>query len=222
MRRHRFEFVLGILFLALLGVVWLWQNPGLLRGPLQPAEIERYLAVLERMPYPADEKAAMLRSLRTWMEADDARPFYMLNLMRYYPALRHYPGDLAFDGTPREANARYEKTVMPLLLERGGYAAYAGTVADANLMSSEPELDHWSRVLLVRYPSRRSFVEMLADPAFQRVAPYKIMALRVVLTPTQPELLLPEPVRGTAAGLLILYLAVCWSRAAGAHRRAVP
>lgn len=214
MRTYRFELLLALGLLAVLGVVWLWQNPGIVRGPMRREEIDQYLSILEQRPYPAEEKPALMQSLRAWMEADDGQPVYMLNLMRFRHELRHFDGDLDFDGTPREANVRYERAVMPLLLERGGYAAYAGTIEDANLMSSEAELDHWSRILLVRYPSRRSFMDMLVDPAFQRVVPYKLMALKVVLTPTRRELLLPDAVQSTAAALLVIYLAVCWRRAA--------
>ena len=214
MRRYRFEWLLAFAFLALTAGVWAWQNPGVVQGRLTAPEIDRYMTVLAELPFPPDEQPGVLKEARAWMEADDGRPVYMLNLMRYYPQLRQYERGREFSGTPRQSNAIYEATVGPLLLKGGGYPIFAGTVQGPNLLVNEPELDHWNRVLVVRYPSRRAFMKIMANPSFQQALPYKVMALRIVLTPMTREMGIPELPRLVGTALLIAFLAIGWRRAA--------
>ena len=218
MRSYRFELILGLVFVLLILAVWCWQNPGGLRQPLSRSEQEHFLAELEKLPLPEAERQALRPVLSAWMQGDDGRPFYMLNLMRYHPALQPLPGAPAFAGTPQQSNAYYEDRVMPLLLKVGGQPLYAGTIEDANLLEHAEELDHWSRLLLVRYPNRRAFLKLLTDPAYAPIEPYKFMALKVMLTPTMPEMVLPPLHALLAALLLPLYLALGWWRAVRAQR----
>lgn len=214
MSRYRLERGLGAVFLLLVGAVWLWQNPGLVRGGLTGAEMDRYLQVLQTLPLPEDERPELLKAVRTWMESDDGGPVYMLNVMRYYPTLRRFPGAPATGVTPQQSNAHYERLVKPLLLGVGGYPAYAGVVRSKNLLEHGAELDDWSRVLLVRYPSRRAFLDLLSNPAYAPIEPYKLMALRTMLTPTKPELVIPPLPWLMGSVLLPLFLALGWWRAA--------
>jgi uncharacterized protein (DUF1330 family) len=214
MKRFGFEIGLALLLGALYAVFWLWQTPGVLHGPLQAAEVEDYLRIVEeRLPMPAQEKPEVVRHLRAWALADDGRPVYMLNLMRYYPELRRFEGTPRFDGTAQQSNAHYEAEAMPLLMKIGGYPLVGGMTQGANLIEHSPALDDWSRVLVVRYPSRRAFLELLTDPAYAPIEPYKLMALQVVLTPVHGELVVPELRWSAAAALLVLFLLVAWVRA---------
>lgn len=138
----------------------------------------------------------------------------MLNLMRFYSSLRHFPGVPAFLGTPQQANDLYEDKVTPLLLAQGGYPTFAGTVQGQNVMGFDPSVDHWSRVLLVRYPSRRSFLDLVTEPAYGPIEPYKLMALEVVLVPLSGEVILPDIRLVTVATALVIFLAAGWIRAA--------
>jgi hypothetical protein len=211
-----FLIVLAGVMLALFVAVWLWQNPGLIRGRLRAQEIAQFLVQIERLPFPADERPELLKRLRAWLENDDGKPFYMLNLMRYYPELRRLPNAPEFKGTPQESNARYEAAARSLLLKIGGYPLYAGTPQGKNLIEYDPALDDWSRLLLVRYPSRRAFLKLLTHPAFGEIEPYKLMALQVILTPTTPERVVPSVSLLVGGVLLVAFLAVGWARAAGA------
>jgi len=171
MKHFRFEIVLAVALLALFLAGSAWFAPG---SRLSQAEVDRHLTMLEQhAPWPAEEKRAILEHLRAWGEADDGRPVYMLNLMRYYPELRPMPGVEGFKGMPEQANALYEQKVMPLLFKLGAYplfgSAMQGVPAKAqsstNLIGLDPAIDNWSRVLVVRYPSRRAFLELIGDPA---------------------------------------------------------
>ena len=221
MNPHRPLILLGLLLAAVTAAVHLWQHPGLWRGPIDAAESARYLAAIERLPLAAEERSATLAAVRAFIAGDDGQPFQMLNLMRYYPALRPIPGhETGFAGSPRDSNAHYEDRVMPMLFGVGGYPSYAGAASGANILGKTAELDDWSRVLLVRYPSRRAFLDLLTDPDYAPIAPYKLQALRVVLTPTRPEIVVPPLSLLVGGGSLMLFLAAGWWRAA--RRPALP
>jgi hypothetical protein len=211
-----FLIVLAGVMLALFVAVWLWQNPGLIQGRLRGQEIAQFLVQIERLPFPADERPELLQRTRAWLEDDDGKPFYMLNLMRYYPELRRLPNTPAFQGTPQESNARYEAAARAMLLKIGGYPLYAGTPHGKNLVAHDPALDDWSRLLLVRYPSRRAFMKLLTHPAYHEIEPYKLMALQLILTPTTAERVVPSVPMMVGGVLLVVFLAVGWARAAGA------
>lgn len=179
-------------------------------------DIDRYLtAVGTQLPLLAEEREELLARLRRWAEADDGKPVYMLNLMRYYDPPRAYPGaPTDFSGTAEQANAHYERGVTPLVLRCESYPLLTGRAQGTNLTPSAPEFDEWNRVLLMRYPSRRAFLDLLADPAYAKLWPYKAMAVQLVLLPVSGDLVLPE-LKAVAAGAAIsLLLGVGWLRSA--------
>jgi hypothetical protein len=210
-----FLIILAGIMLVLFAVVWLWQNPGLIRGRLRAPEIAQLMGQIDKLPFPEEHRPVVLKRLRAWMESDDGKPFYMLNLMRYYAELRRFPNAPEFRGTPQESNARYEAATRSMLLTIGGYPLYAGTPHGKNILEHDPALDDWSRLLLVRYPSRRAFLRLVTHPAYREVEPYKVMALQVILTPTTPERVVPSVPLLVGGALLVVFLAVGWAHAAG-------
>lgn len=226
MKHYRFEIVLAAVLLAVFLAGSAWLAPG---SRLSQAEVDRHLATLEqRAPWPAEEKRAILEHLRAWAEADDGRPVYMLNLMRYYRELRPLPGLDGFAGTPGQANALYEQKVMPLLFKLGAYPLFGsamqgvldGAQPSTNLISFDPAVDNWSRVLVVRYPSRRAFLELIGDPAYLEYLPYKAASLLVALTPMKGDLVLPDALPALALLLLTVFFAAAWIRALASARAA--
>jgi hypothetical protein len=212
MKRHGFEITLGAIFLGIFLRFWYWLTPG---KKLTPEEIDRHLEAVERqVPLPEGEMPEFLARLRAWAEADDGKPVYMLNLMRYYDELRPFPGAPDFQGSPEESNARYTKHARRMLMKIGGYPMVAGPTQAKNLMTYESDLDDWSQVLVVRYPSRRAFLSLVADPAYGPIEPYKLMALKVVLTPVSGLRVTPDMRAVVGGALLCLFLAVGWIRAA--------
>jgi hypothetical protein len=226
MKSHRFELVLGVVLAALFVVVWIWQAPGA-AAKLTQAEVDAYLARMEgKLPGDPAETKEFLSRIRAWGRADDGQPVYMLNVMRYYPELKRTPGTEAFRGTPAEANALYEKTVTPIALRVGAYPLFGGDPMGvrakdgprSNLTGFDPAIDGWSRILVMRYPNRRAFFELLSDPQWQKFAPYKFAALELALVPTAGQIAVPD-LRWIAGGLcLIVLLAAGWWRAAATRR----
>jgi hypothetical protein len=221
MRLHRFEVVLATALALVFVALWAWLAPGD-RGRLSGAEVDHYVARLRgRLPAPADEERVFLERLRAWASADDGRPVYMLNVMSYYPQLRRLPGSGVAAVSPAQANAHYEDAVMPMLLRRGGFPLFGGDSAGlrtaggahADLVGASAAVDEADRILVVRYPSRRAFLELISDPEYLKIAPYKFAALKLALVPLAGQTVLPDP-RWIAGGVLLaLFLAIGWWRA---------
>lgn len=206
--------VFGALCATLFVALYVWQTPGVLGGALTPADIERYVTRIETLNVPAEDKAQAIARIRAWAAADDGQPVYNLNLMRYYQALRHYPGTPDFQGTPKESNAHYESIAKQILLKSGSYPLFGGQTQGRNLLNAPAQLDNWDRVLVVRYRNRRAFLDLLTDPAYGPILPYKLMSLEVVLVPVRGDLVVPD-LRWLAGSLLLItFLGVGWLRAA--------
>lgn len=208
---NKSEITLAGAFLGLFLWFWSWLTPG---KKLTKEETDRYLQDIEKqIPAPRAEMQEFLDRLCAWAEADDGKPVYMLNLMREYSQLQKFPGIPDFAGTPEESNAYYEQRVLPMLFKRGGYPMVGGPAQGKNLMTYEPDLDDWSRVLIVRYPSRRAFLSLMADPDYAAIEPYKVMALKVLLTPVSGQIVTPELRTALGSTLLSGFLAAGWIRA---------
>lgn len=208
--------VLAGVFATILAAFCLWQAPGVVTGRLTATEIDRYLGAVDRqILMPETERSGLIARLREWAEADDGGPVYMLNLMRYHDEVERFPGAPEFSGTPQQANAHYEDIVIPMLLGDGGYPIFGGRVTGANAVGGDaPGLDDWSRVLVVRYPSRRAFLELLSNPEYAPVEPYKFMAMEVLLVPTAAEILVPDARFVLAMLLVVSFLTIGWARQA--------
>ena len=85
--------------------------------------------------------------------------------------------------------------------------------AHSNLDGFDPAIDDWSRILVVRYPSRRAFFELLTDPQWLKFAPYKIAALEIALVPASGQVVIPDLRWVLGAVCLIVFLGACWLRA---------
>src|SRR5262249_23267234 len=119
-----------------------------------------------------------------------------------------------FQGTPEQANEFYEKSVMWLLFRRAGYPLVGGRPQANALLEAPPALDGWGRVVIVRYPNRRAFLSLLADPAYAPLGPSKFLALEFVWVPVAGGLRVPDLRLVVGGGLLVLFLAVGWILAA--------
>src|SRR5690348_8293360 len=151
---YLFLIVLAAIFAALYWTFCHWHSQG--GGKLTKAEIDRYLAMIQKLPLPARGIEAFCARIRPWAEADDGKPVYMLNLVSFFKELDRFPGAPEFQGTPEEANAYYEKGIRSLWLTHAAYPAFAGASQAKNLVNIQPERE-WGEVLICRYPNRRTF-----------------------------------------------------------------
>ncbi|MGA6949328.1 MAG: DUF1330 domain-containing protein [Solirubrobacterales bacterium] len=87
-------------------------------------------------------------------------PVYMLNLLEFLP-----------DGGA-ERYAEYGEAVAPLLERAGGKAVFAGRVAESLIGEGS-----WDLMLLVSYPSRQAFLDMVSSPEYQEIEHLRSQAL---------------------------------------------
>jgi hypothetical protein len=212
MKQYRFPILFGTILAKLFTAFCFWHSPR--RRKLTREEIDNYMAIIEKLPARAAEGIQAFTSrIRPWAEADDGKPVFMLNLIRFYPQLHTFTGAPEFKGTPEEANAYYEKSITPLWLSHAAYPVFAGASQAKNLINIHPEKD-WGRVVVCRYPSRRAFLKLLSDPSYAPMEPYKFIALEIDLVPVSGEIVVPDLRLIIGGSLLVLFLAVNWLRAA--------
>ena len=110
--------------------------------------------------------------LQKLLERDPDEPVVMLNLLRFRP-----------DGG-RESYDAYSRQARELLARYGGEVVYYG---EGSTVLVAEDGQAWDAVLLVRYPSRATFLKMLADPDYQRTTHLRSQALtEAVLQATVP------------------------------------
>jgi uncharacterized protein (DUF1330 family) len=90
----------------------------------------------------------------------DEGPVTMLNLLAFKP-----------DGG-RERYLEYGEAVLPLLEKAGGQVLFQGAASRALLGERS-----WDLVLLVEYPTRQAFLEMIQSPEYQAIAHLRTEAL---------------------------------------------
>jgi hypothetical protein len=142
---------------------------------LSDADLEAYFAqIRERAGASAGEghgQERLFEELRRLAASDDGGEFYMLNLIDFRERAQYPPGS-SFDGSARDADARYNRAIVPVLLKHGGHPLFLGDPMGRFL--DEPG-DHtaWERIALVRYRSRRDLVEMVVDLAGAGIGVHK-------------------------------------------------
>jgi len=211
MKMDKTQLAFGAAMLGAFGAFWRWHSPQ--AAPLTNGEIDRYLEIIGGLPLPDGEAETIAGRLRGWADADDGKPVYMVNLMRFHPELRRWPGAPEFDGTPQEANVYYERSLAPLWLRNAAYPILGGAVQGVNLMETAQDQERWDEARVVRYPNRRTFLRLLSDPSYRRVAPYKAMATESDLVAISGDVRLPEPRLIVGGGLLTLFIGTGWLRA---------
>lgn len=108
------------------------------------------------------------QDLKRFLQEDDGQPIVMLNLLRFTP-----------DGG-RESYDQYAREIVPFLQQVGGEVVYFGSTNGVPLVG-----EGWDAVLLVRYPSRQAFSQMVANPGYQAITHLRTEALdAAVLQPT--------------------------------------
>jgi uncharacterized protein (DUF1330 family) len=111
--------------------------------------------------------------LKRFLDQGDPGEVVMINLLRF-----------AKGG--REQYEAYAYAIEPFLVRVGGSIVYAGIAGEA-LVAEDGQA--WDAIVIVRYPSRHAFSQMVADPGYQAIAHHRTSALReTVLQPTSPWL----------------------------------
>ncbi len=124
----------------------------------------------------------------------------MINLLRYRDCAQYPVGSDAAPCSGREAYQRYAAVAVSMVRQLGGKVLWMGSVKTAVIAPSD---ETWDDALLVQYPSRQAFVEMVSRAEYQAAAVHRTAALadsRLLLTvetaiPTDPGAVLREVTR---------------------------
>ncbi|MBJ7518326.1 MAG: DUF1330 domain-containing protein [Solirubrobacteraceae bacterium] len=104
-------------------------------------------------------------------DTDPPSPIAMLNLLR-------------FKEGGRPDYEEYARRIAPFLERVGGEMIYVG---DASTSLVAPDGWDWDVLLVVRYPSRRAFCDMVADEEYQEITGLRTGAVEeAVLQATVP------------------------------------
>ncbi|WP_416898854.1 MAG: DUF1330 domain-containing protein [Minwuia sp.] len=109
-------------------------------------------------------------ALEAMSGGDPDQPVVMLNLLRYRDVAE--PGHGVDGLSGREAFDVYGRRLMKLNARFGVEPIWIGQSHRTVIGDEE-----WSAVMLVRYPSRRHFVEMMKDPDYLAISPIRAAAL---------------------------------------------
>jgi hypothetical protein len=132
------------------------------------------------MDYGTIDRELAIR-LATWPEETDG-PVLMVNLMKYREVAEYAEGDDGAAISGREADDRYAP--LDVLAKIGARAVYFGDVAAVEGADDV----RWDRVGIVRYATRRSFIEMQSRDDFRAKRVHKDagMAFTIVM-PSIPD-----------------------------------
>jgi uncharacterized protein (DUF1330 family) len=121
--------------------------------------------------------------------APDDGPVVMLNLLAFKEKADG-PTDAGDDGAT--AYRRYGDAAVKMVEERGGTVLWAGR-ADQTLIGDPSE--RWDQVILVQYPSRAAFIDMVTQPEYEAAHEHRESGLeRTLLLACTPKL---DALRGT-------------------------
>lgn len=154
------------------------------RGKLTPAEISRYLAQIDGR---TDTTADAVENIRLFLEADDGRDFLMFNIVK--AALTPVADPASGDMVPGVALLRrYGRQFAPVLVANGGHPAMFGRKIGGYMDSWGTEDDpDWTITGVMRYRSRRDFMNLVVDPRFEKAHPDKLAGTLATFSfPTAP------------------------------------
>jgi uncharacterized protein (DUF1330 family) len=100
---------------------------------------------------------------------DRTGPVVMLNLVRY----REHSTD--GDGSGLDAYLRYSRGFVPLLKRCGGTILWAGDVTGVAI--GDDGADDWDYAVLVQYPDRQAFVDVMTSADYAAINPHRLAGL---------------------------------------------
>jgi uncharacterized protein (DUF1330 family) len=110
-----------------------------------------------------------------FLAEEDNAPVVMLNLLTFVP------------GGGRERHLQYLSMAEPILARFGARILFRGDGLDVLTIG---DVEGWDAVLLVQYPRRTAFEEMVADPEYQ--AAFQVGKLALADIVLQPLTIPPE------------------------------
>ena len=104
------------------------------------------------------------QQLRNFRDHPRQGPVQMINLLKFRDRARYQDGEAADpDVSGREAYLRYGAAISVIVASLGGRIVWSG---QPEVMFIGEDADLWDEVVVVEYPSRDAFLQMLAMPDY--------------------------------------------------------
>ena len=170
---------LWVAAVSLYGLFWLWYVG--IKGKLSPVEVEQYMKRFEAIKPPESK----LSNLRYFLENDDGREWFMINLLELK--------------SPKSESAAllqsYSKIFMAGMFKRAGHPFFMARAKAKNIENLHcDQADDWSMAALVRYRSRRDCADIFLQTFGSKHHDDKLAALEKTLAfPATTTMLLGSP-----------------------------
>ena len=192
------DIVIWIIALLLYALFWLWYCG--VKGRLSKHEVEIFISSFEAKGL--SERA--LLNIREFLEQDDGREFFMVNLLEIKSPKRE----------SQKLLMGYFKKFMSGMIPRGGHPLFLAQAAARNIENLNCEhADDWSSVGIIRYRSRRDFAQIVLKTFGSEHHSDKLLSLKKTLAfPSTTTLFFGSPkiiialVLGLAAAVTQVWL----------------
>ena len=202
-----------LVLIAIYGAFFLWYTD--LGGKLNSDEIETYLVKLQEnskakgisSPAELEMSKATLKRVEKFMREDSGKQFLMVNNID----MSENPEDIEGAQPGETANQlmdRYMEHMYPELLKRASHPIFVGnSVLQAVDIVGIENAEDWDSIALMRYKSRRAFMEVVSNPKMLGKHEFKVAALdKTIAYPVETFLYLSDPRMLLAFILIILGL----------------
>lgn len=153
-----FAFYIPVVLLVSLIVVYQGNEK-----PLSPEEVNEYLSKIENQTQKPGGRHDM-QELRIFLEDDDGKPFYTVNLYRYYPQAQYLDGRNN-QGSGSDAYDRFSSVMVKLLAKQSSHPIFGSNWLEGG--------SDWDRLVIVRYRSRRDIAEVFSSTEFAEASAHK-------------------------------------------------
>jgi len=165
-KRSRGPFLLSGFLIMLYMLFSTWYHG--CSSPITQEEAKAYHAKIKKNKI-INSKLA-IKFAGAFAKKDTGKEFFMLNLIRYRKKALYKKGQ-NYDVSALEANQRYGQGMLPLLVSRGCHPVMVGKPAGI-FLDIAPGVT-WDRMVIVRYRSRRDFMDIVTSDRFRELVVHK-------------------------------------------------
>ena len=172
------------------GIFTFWYTD--LGGPLSEEEVDEGLKTLKA----GDFDPQGLEQLEAFLRNDTGRQFLMVNNLDMNDSPPEMP-NFAEGASAQDYLGHYMEHMYPQLFKRACHPTFMGVGLNItpDIVGMDPAVaSGWDTAALMRYRSRRSFLEIITHPDMQGRHEYKVAALtKTIAYPVEPRVYLADP-----------------------------
>ena len=173
--------------LALYAAFWIWYTPW--SSPLTDEEVENHFSAMIQEARAAGRASeadlaqmregdlGRIEGMKNFLKNDNGRSFVMVNLIDEIDGSVDLPGGgVASNST--DALKNYNAYMIPRLLSRASHPIFIGKGEISTFILGDlSNVSEWDQVALVRYRSRRDFMQITGSLAFRDSFEFKAAAV---------------------------------------------